>query len=147
MLEFWTSSFFLGGSECILNVKGAADILGCGDSETDLVITVLPCIHQYHRNHESAVKVLSQGEPNGVQTRWFIFRCIVFPYIHFCDLKMAHSGRSGIQDSCVLMYPTTPWDASSSEGCKLWCRVWERTALVACTSFGTAVASTHTGKN
>jgi hypothetical protein len=39
----------------MLNVKGAADSLGCGGSETDLVIMVLPCIYHYHRNHETAV--------------------------------------------------------------------------------------------
>jgi hypothetical protein len=44
MLGFGTSLFSLGGCECMLNVKGAADNLGCGGSETDLVIMVLPCI-------------------------------------------------------------------------------------------------------
>ena len=29
----------------MLNVKGAADILGCGGSETDLVITVFVTLH------------------------------------------------------------------------------------------------------
>ena len=29
--------------------------------------------------------------------------------------------------------PPPPWAASSSEGRKMWCRVWERTAVVACT--------------
>ena len=53
-----------------------------------------------------------------------IIDCTVFLYIHFCDLKMAHSGRnmsssaqqSRIQDSCVLTYPTPSPIACNTTG-------------------------------
>jgi hypothetical protein len=78
MIKFRTSSYSLGGCECMLNVKGAADILGCGGSETDLVITMCylasTITTEIMKLQFSAVEVSSQGESNGVQMRCFIFR-------------------------------------------------------------------------